>query len=51
MKGGNNMHSTGEKPGKGDYVCVDCGQIIKLDDNTDTLPPCPKCNGTKYIKK
>lgn len=35
------MHSTGEKPGIGTYQCVNCGTIIHLDDNTDTLPPCP----------
>lgn len=47
-KGGYYMPSTGEKPGAGTYVCVKCGQVVVLDDNTDTLPPCPKCNGTEY---
>lgn len=42
------MPSTGEKPGKGTYTCKKCGQVVRLDDNTDTLPPCPKCNGTEY---
>ncbi|WP_366533574.1 hypothetical protein ACOJIU_17905 (plasmid) [Carnobacterium maltaromaticum] len=27
-----------------------CGQVVKLDDNTDKLPPCPKCNNTSYRK-
>jgi len=42
------MSTTGEKPGKGVYVCKSCGQVVRLDDNTDTLPPCPKCGGTEY---
>lgn len=42
------MPSTGEKPGKGEYTCDDCGQVVVLDDNSDTLPPCPKCSGTDY---
>ena len=42
------MKKTGEKPGKGIYTCIQCGQTVILDDNTDTLPPCPKCNGTLY---
>lgn len=44
------MPSTGEKPGKGSYVCTVCGQVVVLDDNTDTLPPCPKCHATTYRK-
>lgn len=44
------MPNTGEKPGKGQYQCVECGQIVVLDDTSDTLPPCPKCNGTTYHK-
>jgi len=42
------MATTGEKPGAGTYTCDNCGQEVVLDDNTDTLPPCPKCNGTEY---
>ena len=44
------MQRTGEKPGKGTYMCTSCNQIVVLDDNTDTLPPCPKCEETKYVK-
>lgn len=44
------MPQTGEKTGKGMYKCAQCGQIIILDDDTGTLPPCPKCNGTIFIK-
>ena len=44
------MYTTGEKPGKGTYKCVKCGTTVRLDDNSDTLPPCPSCNGTKWTK-
>lgn len=42
------MSTTGEKPGKGSYICTKCGQRVYLDDATDTLPPCPSCNNTNY---
>ncbi len=42
------MSTTGEKPGKGMYICTKCGQVVVLDDDTDTLPPCPKCSGTEF---
>ncbi len=42
------MSTTGEKPGKGTYTCTKCGQSVTLDDSTDTLPPCPKCNNTEF---
>ena len=45
------MYKTGEKPGKGTYQCIHCGQLVRLDDNTDTLPPCPSCNHTTYKKR
>ncbi len=44
------MHTTGEKPGKGTYKCTKCTTRITLDDMTDTLPPCPKCDGTQFVK-
>lgn len=44
------MFKTGEKPGIGTYKCTSCGQLVKLDDSTDTLPPCPKCEKTTYVK-
>ena len=43
-------YTTGEKPGKGVYTCTKCGQTVYLNDNTDTLPPCPKCNNTEYTR-
>ena len=42
------MPTTGEKPGKGTYRCRKYGRTVTLDDDTDTLPPCPKCNGTEF---
>jgi DNA-directed RNA polymerase subunit RPC12/RpoP len=42
------MPRTGEKPGKGTYTCRYCGQQVVLDDNTDTMPPCPKCERTEF---
>jgi DNA-directed RNA polymerase subunit RPC12/RpoP len=42
------MPTTGEKPGKGLYQCTKCGEYVRLDDATDTMPPCPKCSGTDF---
>ena len=44
----NSMSTTGEKPGAGTYKCDNCAQIVVLDDDSDTLPPCPKCEETEY---
>ena len=44
------MYEAGEKPGVGTYICTKCGEIVELNDDTDTLPPCPKCNNTSYRK-
>ncbi len=44
------MYKTGEKPGKGTYICTECNQTVVLDDDTDTLPPCPRCEATTYTK-
>lgn len=45
------MATTGEKPGKGVYICTNCGKIIVLDSDDDKLPPCSNCNHTTFIKK
>ncbi|MCK4640375.1 MAG: hypothetical protein KAU06_03480 [Candidatus Marinimicrobia bacterium] len=42
------MPTTGENPGKGTYYCKNCGQKVVLDDDSDRLPPCPKCGKTDY---
>ena len=44
------MPNTGEKPGIGDYQCNNCGEVVRLNDNSDTLPPCPKCHKTSFTK-
>lgn len=41
-------YTCGEEPGKGIYTCLNCGQTVTLDDDTDKLPPCPKCEGCDY---
>lgn len=47
-KGEDIMPTTGEKPGKGSYTCANCGQVVVLDDNSDTMPPCPQCGETEF---
>ena len=49
-KGGAKMSSTGEKPGKGTYICKKCGTKVILDNDNDALPHCPKCNHTEFDK-
>jgi Zn finger protein HypA/HybF involved in hydrogenase expression len=43
-------YKTGEKPGKGIYYCTKCDCKVELNDDNDTLPPCPKCHNTEYTK-
>ncbi len=38
----------GEKPGRGKYECTNDGFVVELDDDTDALPPCPKCSNCVY---
>ncbi|HOP66297.1 MAG TPA: hypothetical protein PLM96_00450 [Methanoregulaceae archaeon] len=33
----------GDTPGVGRYRCRRCFAIIELDEESDELPPCPKC--------
>lgn len=39
-----------EKPGKGTYVCKNCGATKVFDDTTDTLAPCSKCLEHSYTE-
>lgn len=41
-------YKTGKKPGKGTYYCTNCNTKVELDDNSDTLPPCPNCHEIEY---
>jgi DNA-directed RNA polymerase subunit RPC12/RpoP len=50
MKGDVSMAVTGGKPGKGGYLCLKCGEATVLKNSKDTLPSCPKCNGTTFVK-
>ncbi|MDD4255106.1 MAG: hypothetical protein PHP59_06975 [Methanofollis sp.] len=43
-------YKCGEKPGKGRYVCLYDNEVVRLDDDTDTLPPCPRCKRCEYRK-
>jgi DNA-directed RNA polymerase subunit RPC12/RpoP len=45
------MFSTGEKPGKGVYVCKECRIVVALLDDEDALPYCPCCESRIYIAK
>ena len=45
------MPTTGEKPGTGTYICKRCRTRVTLDDDNDTLPPCPKCHYTEFDKE
>ncbi|WP_455714124.1 zinc ribbon-containing protein [Anaerosporobacter sp.] len=45
-----NTYKSGEKPGKGTYICTNCNNDVNLDDETDTLPPCSKCNNGEFTK-
>ncbi|NLO98138.1 MAG: zinc ribbon-containing protein [Peptococcaceae bacterium] len=40
----------GKQPGKGAYLCVNCGKDTVLNDPKETLPACPHCNGVIFIK-
>ncbi|MBU3188968.1 zinc ribbon-containing protein [Clostridium bowmanii] len=44
------MNTTGQKPGKGDYKCTTCGEIVHLELDSEFLPLCPKCRRTTYEK-
>ena len=33
---------------EGKYECKNCGEVIKLDSFSSSLPKCPKCKSTKY---
>jgi len=45
------MPKCGNKPGIGHYICMNCGKILFLDEETDTLPPCKGCNKCDFRRK
>ena len=44
------LYPCGKKPGIGTYICTKCGSEKKLDNDTDTLPPCSKCDNCMFRK-
>ncbi len=40
---------TGEKPGRGCYVCTNCGQDVDLGAR-DKMPPCPRCSNNEFTE-
>jgi hypothetical protein len=40
---------TGTLPGIGSFRCEECGCVVTLAAE-DELPPCPACEGTKYVR-
>ncbi len=40
----------GQKPGAGRYVCVNCGEDLFLDQDTDKLPPCAECKKCEFLR-
>lgn len=43
------MFSTGDKPGKGSYVCERCRIAVDLSDDSELLPYCPCCEANTYM--
>ncbi|NYT00702.1 MAG: zinc ribbon-containing protein [Methanocellales archaeon] len=44
------VYRCGEKPGKGRYICINCGEDLYLDDEMDAILPCEKCNSCYFQK-
>ena len=42
----NTMKHTGDKPGKGTYICMTCGKKIVIENDEKKLPVCPQCKGS-----
>ena len=45
------MYMSGDKPRSGRYQCTKDGHIVVIDDKTDTLPSCPKCGNTFFVRR
>ena len=44
------MDLTGDKPGKGTYYCMTCGQKVVIESDEKKLPICPKCQGSMFSR-
>jgi len=42
------MRMKGEKPGKGLYICTHCGQKVRIENDTESMPPCPNCQEATF---
>ena len=45
------IYRTGNKPGIGIYICIECNENLQLDGKRDKLPPCARCFSTKFIQE
>lgn len=43
------MYISGEHPGKGKYICANCGKSLYLKDKLDTLPLCLGCRDYHFM--
>ncbi len=43
------MLLSGDKPGKGIYVCEKCRIAVDLVDDAEILPYCPCCESHNYL--
>ena len=42
------MARSGEEPGRGSYVCSNCGGVQELKTATARLKACPSCGGRLF---
>jgi DNA-directed RNA polymerase subunit RPC12/RpoP len=42
------MKHTGDRPGKGTYICMTCGKKIVIEKDEKKLPVCPQCKGSMF---
>ncbi|AEG18341.1 zinc ribbon-containing protein [Methanobacterium paludis] len=43
-------YRSGQKPGRGTYVCTGCGECRDLNYDTDPLPSCDRCNNNLFTR-
>lgn len=44
------MYVSGEKPGRGVYMCMMCRLELIIESDNEALPKCPDCDGGVYKK-
>ncbi|WP_446897806.1 zinc ribbon-containing protein [Clostridium sp. LBM24168] len=45
------IYNSGDKPGKGTYICKTCGYKLELKSDDEYLPVCPVCRHTEFEKQ